>query len=330
MAGRIRTIKPEMLEDARTAELSDGAFRLFIGMLLLSDDHGRLRADVRYLTGQVFWGAPEGSTTAREDVARARRELVDASIINVYAVRGQEYAHIRTFQKHQRIDKPSGPKCPGPDEADPAPEPPMNPPGGFDEPSPKPRRDVREPSERAPGGKGREGKGSVPEGRQVELPGAAPPSPAPPSGTVAAQAPPVSPARVVFDRWRERCDHPRAVLDHKRRKAIEAALERHGLDDCLRAVEGCRASPFHMGDNDRGRKFDDIELILRDAKHVEEFLGYAERPPAPRPRATVTALRPAGGRAAPAEITPPESYADEAEAFEREEMERQQLAGGAS
>lgn len=158
MAGRIRTIKPEMLEDVRTAELSDGAFRLFIGALLLADDEGRLRADVRYLTGQVFWGSPEGSTCTREAVSSARRELVEASILVLYTVRGQEYGLLRTFKKHQRIDRPSGPKCPGPDEADSSPEP-TNP-----APPEPPRGTLDEPSAKTPGGigSGREGKGSVP------------------------------------------------------------------------------------------------------------------------------------------------------------------------
>ena len=34
MSGRIRTIKPELLEDAITAGLSDSAFRVFVGMIL--------------------------------------------------------------------------------------------------------------------------------------------------------------------------------------------------------------------------------------------------------------------------------------------------------
>lgn len=44
---RIRTLKPEILEDARTAGLSDAAFRLFVAMIVLADDHGNLRADDR-------------------------------------------------------------------------------------------------------------------------------------------------------------------------------------------------------------------------------------------------------------------------------------------
>lgn len=209
MAGRIRSIKPEMLEDVRTAELSDGAFRLFIGSLLLADDEGRLRADVRYLAGQIFWGTPEGSTCTREQVASARRALVEASIMVLYTVRGQEYALLRTFKKHQKIDRPSGPKCPGPDEADATPPPPQPPEtptpeptngsdnGALVEPSSSPRSGLaprasgsgedREGIGSGAGGEGSgEGEGSDPEPAEPEPDGRAagrPDQPPPEQGT---------------------------------------------------------------------------------------------------------------------------------------------------
>ena len=31
-----------------------------------------------------------------------------------------------------------------------------------------------------------------------------------------------------------------------------------------------------MGHNPQGKKYDDIELILRDEKHIEMFLSYAD------------------------------------------------------
>lgn len=118
MTGRIRSIKPELLEDQKIAELSDAAFRMFIGMILLADDKGRLRSDARYLAAQVFWGAREGSSNTREEAARAREELANDTnrLIRTYSVNGQEYAIITNFEKHQRIDKPSKPKCPAPPE----------------------------------------------------------------------------------------------------------------------------------------------------------------------------------------------------------------------
>ncbi|NEX23921.1 hypothetical protein G3480_27360, partial [Thiorhodococcus mannitoliphagus] len=42
-----------------------------------------------------------------------------------------------------------------------------------------------------------------------------------------------------------------------------------------RAIDGCRASAWHQGRNDRGRAFDDIALICRDAARVEQFLALA-------------------------------------------------------
>lgn len=44
MAGRIRSMKPEILDDAIIAGLTDAAFRLFIAMIMVADDHGNLRA----------------------------------------------------------------------------------------------------------------------------------------------------------------------------------------------------------------------------------------------------------------------------------------------
>ncbi len=110
MAGRIRTIKPELLEDERTACLSDRAYRLFIGALLIADDYGNLRADARYLAGAITWGI-EGTAAAAET---AVRELAVARLLSVYDLRGQRYAAVRGWDKHQKVDKPGRPRVPGP------------------------------------------------------------------------------------------------------------------------------------------------------------------------------------------------------------------------
>lgn len=111
---RIRTIKPEILEDEKVAALSDAGFRLFVAMIVLADDHGNLRADARWLEGQIWW--------ARRDpphLAAIRRELSEASLIEVYEVRGQTYAHIRSWEKHQRIDNAGKARVPKPSEGSP-------------------------------------------------------------------------------------------------------------------------------------------------------------------------------------------------------------------
>lgn len=114
MSRRIRSIKPEILDDERTAGLSHVAWRLFVSALVLADDQGNLRAGATYLAGQVFHTVE----ATRAEVRAAVVELVSADLWRVYVVRGQEYAHIRGWTKHQRIDNAGKPKVPGPSEAD--------------------------------------------------------------------------------------------------------------------------------------------------------------------------------------------------------------------
>ena len=110
MSGRIRTIKPELLEDALTAGLTHPAFRLFIGMILLADDHGNLRASPRWLEGQVFHGQPLPDGVSMADVlAELGRKLV-----LFYAVEGQPYASITGWRKHQRIENAGENRVPMP------------------------------------------------------------------------------------------------------------------------------------------------------------------------------------------------------------------------
>jgi hypothetical protein len=83
----------------------------------------------------------------------------------------------------------------------------------------------------------------------------------------------------VFDHWVFMLHkHPRrTALGPQRRRAIERALALYEEETLLLAVEGCAASAWHAGENDRGRAFDDIELILRDEPHVERFAEAGQR-----------------------------------------------------
>jgi len=66
------------------------------------------------------------------------------------------------------------------------------------------------------------------------------------------------------------------ALDDKRRLKVASAIHDYGVDDCMKAIDGCRKSDFHMGRNKTGRRYDDIELIFRDQDHVERFLGLVD------------------------------------------------------
>ncbi len=112
MAGRIRTIKPELLEDEKAAELSDAAWRLFVSSWLLADDHGRFRAGGRYLAASVWQ-----DTTKTQKAEKARDELRDAGRINVYEIGGDTYAEVPTWARHQRIDNAGKERIPPPPSA---------------------------------------------------------------------------------------------------------------------------------------------------------------------------------------------------------------------
>jgi hypothetical protein len=110
---RIRTLKPEIIEDEKVSALTDTGFRLFTSMITLADDHGNVRADVRWLQAMIWWAHKEPP-----NVLSALIELTRNNLIDVYGVRGGTYAHLRGWEKHQRIDNAGKNRVPMPNDAD--------------------------------------------------------------------------------------------------------------------------------------------------------------------------------------------------------------------
>ncbi len=107
MSGRIRSIKPEWLEDERMALASPEARVRSIALMLLADDYGNGRASRVMLAGQVFPGkVPETLAKALDELARW--------FVQLYEVDGQSYFNIRNWEKHQKVDKPGKPRVPPP------------------------------------------------------------------------------------------------------------------------------------------------------------------------------------------------------------------------
>lgn len=81
------------------------------------------------------------------------------------------------------------------------------------------------------------------------------------------------PVREVFDAWVTATGrtgrHPR--LSTERRKLIRARLKDYPSEDLIDAVRGWKHSPHHRGENDRHTTYNDLELLLRNAKQVETF-----------------------------------------------------------
>lgn len=75
----------------------------------------------------------------------------------------------------------------------------------------------------------------------------------------------------VFEHWRQTLNHPKAIASPERKRLIAKWLPIYGVERLQAAITGCSASAHHMGQNDRHTRYDSLELILRDAKHIEDF-----------------------------------------------------------
>lgn len=86
--------------------------------------------------------------------------------------------------------------------------------------------------------------------------------------------------RRVFDAWAQSTGRTgRTKLDEKRRKLIAKALRDYPLEEILAAVRGWERSAYHRGENEAGKVYNDLGLLLRDAEHIERFRDLAGGPP---------------------------------------------------
>lgn len=119
MAGRIRTIKPELRELEAFADLGDAAARLFVMLYTLADDLGRCPAGSAFLDGQVFYMRKRGAAA----VGRMLGELERADLVRVYATPSGPHLEIlgwstRGTPTHQRVEKPQPARYPAPSSDD--------------------------------------------------------------------------------------------------------------------------------------------------------------------------------------------------------------------
>ena len=78
----------------------------------------------------------------------------------------------------------------------------------------------------------------------------------------------------VFEFWKNTMEKTGATkLDSKRKSKIEQRLrDGYTVDQIKQAIINCSKTPHNMGQNDRGQKYNDIELICRDAANLERFI----------------------------------------------------------
>ncbi|MFE4664587.1 hypothetical protein ACFRI7_32230 [Streptomyces sp. NPDC056716] len=111
---RIRTIKPEAFESEDLASVSVTAMLTFVGLLTQADDEGRHRDHPAIIAGRLWALRPEHTPA---HVARDLDELANAGLLCRYTgCDGRTYLHIVTWERHQKINRPSEsrlPRCAG-------------------------------------------------------------------------------------------------------------------------------------------------------------------------------------------------------------------------
>jgi len=107
---RIRTIKPEFWDDEKLATIPRDARLLFIGMWNFSDDYGVIKGHPVWIKNKVFPYDDIRQATFNEWLL----SLEKLRCIIPFESNGEKFYFIRTFDDHQRVDKPSQTRNPEP------------------------------------------------------------------------------------------------------------------------------------------------------------------------------------------------------------------------
>lgn len=204
----------------------------------------------------VLFGADDD--VGAPDVDRWTEELEREGLVLTYEVDGAPLLIVLGFTEHQRVSHPSPSRLPNPRESS----------GNIREDDGNPRETLR------PEGNREQGKGNP----SVEL-------------TLDPD-----PVQAIFQAWQGFTGHHKAVLDKKRRRVIENARKHYPDDELIDACRGVMLSPHNTGQNERGMRYDDIGLVLRDAEHVERFRDLARAVPVVPPSIDFDVPSPNGKR----------------------------------
>jgi hypothetical protein len=246
---RIRTVKPEWMEDEQLLRSGSDARVLSICLILLADDYGRGRFIPEVMASQCFPFTRESSRVFSEALAI----LSDVGFVTVYEVRSQRYFEIPNWDRHQKVDKPGKPRVPAP----------------LDD-SRESSRDILESL--AP-----DHDHDHDHDQTLCL------LPVDPTKRVSNTN--ADDVRKVYDRWVSVWGmNPQSTkLDGKRTECIKRALKNYPLEDVLDAIEGAHLDPFLLGQNDRQKVYSSITLHLRDSERIEANRDLKRRGNTPLP-----------------------------------------------
>lgn len=101
---RIRSVKPELAQDAKLASVSREARYHFVLLWTVADDEGFFRANARSLLGQIY---PHDATVSEADITRMNAALENIGVLEVRESEDGPIGCVVNWKKHQRIDRPS-------------------------------------------------------------------------------------------------------------------------------------------------------------------------------------------------------------------------------
>lgn len=106
---RNRMIKPEFWNDEKLAKEKRDIRLMYIGLWTISDDHGTVRSNPVFIKNSVF---PYDEDLRVGEVKLWLGRLVNARMLEPFDYNGEGFYNIRTFNSHQKVDKPSRPIVP--------------------------------------------------------------------------------------------------------------------------------------------------------------------------------------------------------------------------
>jgi hypothetical protein len=109
---RIRTLKPEVWQDERLAEVTFDARLLYVGLVTQADDEGRQNGNLNIVKSRIY---PFDGGLALDDIAAWLGELEAAGLVELYAAEARQYIAIKSWFQDQRVDRPTPSEIPAPD-----------------------------------------------------------------------------------------------------------------------------------------------------------------------------------------------------------------------
>jgi hypothetical protein len=100
---RNRMIKPDFWDDEKLSKISRDARLTFIGLWTHADDIGICKANFKWLLNKIY---PYDSIKP-ETFGKWIDELINLRLIMLYEVNNESFLHIKSFLKHQTINKPT-------------------------------------------------------------------------------------------------------------------------------------------------------------------------------------------------------------------------------